>query len=157
MSKEILITKGQKALVDDELFDELMKFHWHTSKGNGGFYAARRIGSRIAFMHKLVINMDIKGVEVDHINGNTLDNRRSNLRPATRQENARNGKKHGSGSSQYKGVTWDANRHKWRAQIRVVPGNTKYLGRYDDEKEAALAYNQAAQYYFREFARLNEV
>lgn len=94
--------------------------------------------------------------QVDHINNVRDDNRIVNLREATSAENGGNQKVRESGSSKYKGVCWDKQVCKWRAQIMV---NCKqiYLGCYHNEKEAALAYNKAALEYFREYAKINVV
>lgn len=101
------------------------------------------------YLHDFILN--IKGV--DHKNGNGLDNRRSNLRPANQSQNLPNQRKRSGVSSRYKGVTWDKDNNKWRAQIQV-DGRHIHLGRYIDETEAALAYVQAAHEYFGEFANV---
>jgi hypothetical protein len=90
---------------------------------------------------------------VDHINGNTLDNRRSNLRVCTHAENMRNRRKNSNSSSGYKGVFWDNHYKKWSSYIRV---NNKriYLGRFDDSKVAYEAYVAASKKYHGEFGRI---
>ncbi len=94
-----------------------------------------------------------EGYEVDHINHDGLDNRRCNLRLATRANNCHNQRSF-KGSSKYKGV-WRVG-EKWAACIRV-DGRSKRLGTFVSEKEAALAYNQAAREHYGEFAKLNEI
>lgn len=91
--------------------------------------------------------------EVDHINGNGLDNRRANLRRASRQQNAANGVKKGTTSSM-KGVCWDQARKKWKAQIKINY-RTHFLGRFNSEMSAGVAYDAAAVAAFGEFARIN--
>lgn len=97
--------------------------------------------------------IDVKGKDVDHINGDPLDNRLENLRVASHQENMRNQKKREGTSSKWKGVTWDKQRGKWNAKIRHSY-KTINLGRYDDEREAAEAYMFAALELHGDYARL---
>jgi len=92
---------------------------------------------------------------IDHINNNGLDNRKANLRPATPAQNARNRRKMAAKtSSKYKGVSYSASARKWCAAIRVN-GQYKYFGLFQNEIEAAKAYDKAAKKYHREFAQLN--
>lgn len=93
------------------------------------------------------------GLDIDHINHNTLDNRRCNLRVASRSQNAANCKGRGN---KYKGVWWDEEKQRWRARITVNYQGYN-LGRFDNEEDAAIAYNVAAQLFFGEFALLNRV
>ena len=93
-------------------------------------------------------------LQVDHINGNRLDNRKENLRLATPQQNQMNRKSHRNSTSKYKGVSWDKSRNKWRALI-MIDNKYKHIGRYQDEREAALAYDKAARELFGEYAHLN--
>jgi len=92
---------------------------------------------------------------VDHINGNGLDNRRSNIRLSTYSHNSANMKKY-EGTSKYKGVSWMKNKKSWLAQINSK-GKHWYLGRFKNEEDAAIVYNVAAQLVFGKFARLNNV
>lgn len=97
-----------------------------------------------------------KGMDTDHIDGNKLNNQKTNLRIATRTENARNQRPVRGGSSQYKGVGWHKAANKWRADIRIN-GELKYLGLFTDEIQAAKSYNEAATKYFGEFAQINKL
>ena len=99
---------------------------------------------------------DPSGFVVDHINGNTLDNRRKNLRICTQSENLRNSKKHIKKSSEYKGVSFVKKVQKYRASIRIK-GHNFFIGEYKEEKDAALAYNKTALEYFGDYASLNDV
>lgn len=154
--KQIPLTKDKVALVDDEDYDFLMQWKW---RFHGG-YAVRTdwiLGSRKEILMHRVIAKTPTSKETDHINGNKLDNRKGNLRVCSRSANRFNqGKYAGEHHSKYKGVTWHKVWKKWQAQIRIN-GKTKYLGKYDSETEAAIAYNNAAASHHKEFARLNEV
>jgi hypothetical protein len=95
-----------------------------------------------------------KGQVVDHINGDTLDNRRQNLRLCTNRENVINSKIRSDNTSGYRGVHWCTQKAKWKAQINVH-GKLIHLGFYTDKESAAMMYNAAAIEHFGEYARLN--
>lgn len=156
--KEIKLTQGKFALVDDEDFEWLNQWKWHVIKGKSGMlYAERSIrnnGKRINFlMHREIIKTP-KGMNTDHENRNGLDNRRDNLRYCTKSQNAMNTEKNKDNKSGYKGVGWHKLSQKWRARI-TVKGKEKYLGLFDAPQEAAIIYNKKAIELFGEFARLN--
>ena len=134
------------ALVDSEDLGGVSEVSWHLSKG----YAAARIGGGVVLMHRMLLSAP-DGQEVDHINGDKLDNRRRNLRFCTRQQNARN-RHHVAGRSKFKGVRRD--RGIWRAQIKV-DGVTRHIGVFPTERLAAKAYDSEAHRLFGEFARTN--
>jgi len=153
--KEIILTKGCKALVDDEDYERINKFRWNFQSGRAG----RSIGGRknkVNFMlHWAIIGKPKKGFVVDHIDNNPLNNTRSNLRICTPGENAKNSKQIGkNNTSGYKGVKWDKARNKWMASIMVEYRN-KFLGRFESKEKAAICYNKAAKKYFGAFAKLN--
>ena len=157
MSKEIQLTRGQKTIVDDEDYEYLMQWKWHC---NDGGYAVRRTPKgpvQAVRMHRQLLNAP-DGLEVDHINGNRLDNRRCNLRLVTRSQNQINRARPIDSKSKYKGVSYDWIRRipAWKALIRV-DGKVVRIGLFKTEREAALAYNEAAKKYHGEFARLNDV
>lgn len=142
-------------LVDDDLFDFLNKFEWYPRKnGNKLIYARTNIEGKYIDMHNLVLPSNGSGLIVDHINGNTLDNQRHNLRLASKSQNGANAM-HGRGLSKYKGVSFDKRRNNWKAEL-MCKGVRLYLGSFYTEIEAAKAYNKAALTHFGEFAKLNE-
>lgn len=141
--------KGKVALVDNEDKRWLSMWSWYLHS-NG--YAAARIKGKIRRMHELLI-YKFPDYWIDHTNGNPLDNRKENLRLATKSQNGANSKSRG-GTSKYKGVYWHKANKKWCANIRV--NHKKHnLGSFADEIEAAKAYDEAAKEHFGEFARLN--
>lgn len=145
------------AIVDDEDFELLDEFKWHRS-ASGYAYTAIRIGKmRVQpLMHRIILNAP-NGVDTDHIEHDTLDNRKSNLRIATRSQNKQNG--FGWANKAFKGVSWYKRYRKWAARIGLpgTSGKNKFLGYFEDATEAALAYNAAAREMFGEFACLNQV
>lgn len=151
--KKIKLTKGMVALVDDEDFERINSFKWCVGKTSFHHYAMRRDGKKTLFMHRFIVDAP-KGLLVDHINRNGLDNRKENLRVCTAQQNRRNGGLSKLNTSGYKGVSWNKGIHKWSAYITA---NYKriHLGYFDDKTEAARAYNNAAKQYFKEFNSSN--
>ena len=148
--KRISLTKGQTALVDNEDYAELSKHKWCMVKDACG----RSLGSKIVYMHRVIMDAP-EGMEVDHINHNTLDNRRSNLRTATHSQNQHNRMKTKDlTSSIYKGVSWHKANKKYKAAIRKDNKQID-LGYFSDEVLAAKAYDDAAKKLFKEFAYLN--
>ncbi len=149
----IHLPRGRFALVDEADFAVLSAFAWSTSgcgTSNSKLYAHRSEGSRWIKMH-IEIMKPPPGFLVDHRSGDTLDNRRSNLRLATPVDNARNSVKR-SKRNPYKGVDFDHGR--WVAQI-TVDSVASRLGRFATPEEAARAYDDAARRRFGVFARLN--
>lgn len=155
--KRIKLTQNKYAIVDDSDYKELSKYEWCYKPG----YVFRFIkyGTRdygIMQMHRQIMGLKRGDKElVDHINHNTLDNRKNNLRLCNNSQNQMNRKKT-SGSSKYKGVCWCKTRKIWMSYI-MKDGKSKTLGRFDKEKEAAVVYNKAACRMFGEFALLNKV
>jgi hypothetical protein len=158
--KEIKLTNGGVALVDDEDFNDLNQYKWFSHKEGNTSYVWRhdKKGFRQygkVKMHRQILNSKITE-SIDHINGNGLDNRRSNIRLCTAQQNQMNRKKHHNYSSSFKGVSYHAKNKKWRATINI-DGKQISAGCYATEEEAAIAYNKKSFELFGEFARPNVI
>lgn len=163
MAREIRLTQGQLAIVDDEDFDYLNQWKWFArwQESTQSFYAVRSVntGDQIytIFMHRLIMEAP-EGTKVDHrYPAETLNNRRSNLRMATKQENNRNRRTGKNNTSGYKGVSWHSKLKTWRVRIKVESqiSSSRSLGLYKDKTEAARVYDRAAIEHFGEFALLN--
>jgi len=140
------------AVIDSEDAEKVLAHNWFLNSQGYPAYGIWR--NKQMRMHHLIVGMNPDG-KIDHINGNTLDNRKCNLRFASNTENARNRRKTKSPtSSKYKGVSFYKNTGKWRAYIKV---NKKFiaLGSYELEVDAAKAYNAAALLYHKDYANLN--
>jgi hypothetical protein len=150
--KEIELTQGYVAIVDDEDYEYLSQWKWFASRNaTGRYYAVRNEGKNQIRMHREILKAP-KGMEVDHINTNTLFNVKKNLRICTRAENAKNLSKPKNNTSGYKGVSRD--RRKWKAYIGL--NNKKiHIGMFSSPKEAARAYDEKAKELFGKFAKLN--
>lgn len=155
MVKEIILSNKSISLVDNKCYKRLNKYNWFT--GNKYVQTKIKVNNKILniYMHRLIMNAP-KGVQVDHIDGNKLNNQKSNLRLVTNGQNQMNSKNTKGSSSKYKGVTWDKNRNKWTVHI-CLDWKIKHLGRFEKEIDAVKAYNEVAKELFGEFANLNEV
>lgn len=161
---EIRLSRGKVALVDDSDFEVLSQWNW-TFDGHGYAHRMGRksegIMSRCRIsMHRQIMGVVDPNIEVDHVNHNTLDNRRVNLRACSRSLNMGNQRLCKDSSSGYKGVSFlrkYLNRNKpWRAKIQVRKVEVS-LGYFSTKEQAALAYNEAAKQHFGEFAHLNSL
>lgn len=163
MVKEIPLTQGKVAIVDDDDFDWLNQWKWCVTKGRtGGDYAARNSSKKLGKSHLILMHRAIwehhhglilKGFEIDHIDGDGLGNRLVNLRTCTRSQNNANQRKT-RGLSSFKGVTWNRNNRLWKAQIQYE-GRQINIGHFESETEAARAYDAKARELFGEFASTN--
>ena len=152
--KEIKLTKGMVALVDDEDYEWLNQFKWYAGKGWNTYYASRNAklnGKRILLNMHVAIMGTSTGL-VDHIDGDGLNNQRYNLRRCTRAQNGMNRSPNKNSTSKYKGV-YKA-KGKYVAAI-AVNGTQAYLGTFTLDSDAAKAYDKAAKEHFGEFAYLN--
>jgi hypothetical protein len=154
MIKYIPLTKGLKAAVDSEDYLMLIQRKWYAVKSGSGYRAYSDSPFRVS-MHGLIMNLQ-KGFEVDHIDGNGLNNCKYNLRICVHSQNLQNQRKQTGTSSRFKGVSWNKNVKKWHAYIKSK-GIRYNLGFYDKEEDAALAYNIFAVGLFGEFAKVNEI
>jgi len=175
--KLIPLTQNKFAIVDEDDYDELIKLKWHAGKYGHKFYAkkggpatgSRKIRSAQIKMHRFIMKVTDPKIHIDHVNGNTLDNRKSNLRACTMGQNSKNRSSARNSASKYLGV----NTHKkinilsdgtpkkyqyWRAEIRIN-GKAIFLGQFPFTEEgeilSAKAYDEAAIKYHGEFANLN--
>jgi hypothetical protein len=155
---------GKEILVDAEDFKRISQHSWRLSYSQ----TKRAIRTQVCVqtdidyktvkLHRFIVNAP-EDFDVDHKNGNPLDNRKENLRVCTRSSNLQNASKYqrkGGTSSRYKGVSWHKAAKKWEAGLQV-DGKRKWLGLFDLEIDAAKAYNEAASQYFGEFARINNL
>lgn len=152
---KLYICGGVWAAVDDADYDWLNRYCWYFD-GRYAFYMLR-IGSkyRKKYMHSM-INKTPKGFCTDHIDGNKLNNRRSNLRTATKSQNSQNRPVSPTSTSGYKGVCLCKKTGNWLARIKLY-AKTIQLGSFPTKEAAAIAYNNAAIKHFKDFACLNEV
>lgn len=168
--KEIQLTQGKVALVDDEDFEYLNQFKWHAHKSRSTYYAKgydKNTNKKI-IMHRHILGLTNSKIFGDHKDGDGLNNQRTNIRIATPSQNQKNKKP--SGISKYIGVSFHTSKSKyfskkeniikeysntgWMASI-TINGKFTYLGKFDSEIEAAKEYNKAAEKHHGEFARLN--
>jgi hypothetical protein len=154
--KSVAIKIGEHdVLIDAEDLALVSMFSWYVTDKDKWKYVhkAPTEGNPFRSMHRLIMDApDDK--HVDHINGNGLDNRRSNLRLVTNQQNRWNQDSHRGSSSKYKGVFFEKRRERWRAEIRFDHRRVK-LGDFPNEIEAAKAYDKIAWLCFGEYARTN--
>lgn len=138
-----------QVLLDEEDLHLVLSCYWQLKRG----YARGSLESKEVLMHRVVLGIEDPYTYVDHINHDPLDNRRSNLRLVTPQQNAFNMRSKG-GTSAFKGVCYCSRTHSWQAQI-TVSYRCHFLGRYPSEELAARAYDEAARRLHGEHAHLN--
>lgn len=159
--REVPLTRGYVALIDAADWPLVQGYSWRAACGkrHRTFYAIAWSGSqkdrskRTVAMHRLIMGHH-PGMEIDHRDGNGLNNTRSNLRIATHSQNQQNKAAKRGTTSQYKGVGWNKNAGKWAAFIRKDRRNF-HLGLFVDEAKAARRYDEAARVMFGEWAKLN--
>lgn len=161
--KTIPLTQGYFAKVDNEDYIRLASVRWCAAveKRKNGLIRVRAIrrggkgsSQTTQYMHREILKVP-KGKEVDHVNGDTLDNQKVNLRSATHTQNMQNSRPYRNAASKYKGVKPPRNYKKqWEAHIKVNKKSID-LGYFNSEIEAAKAYDSAAMKYFGKFAKLN--
>lgn len=159
--KVIKLTRGKSCIVDDEDYANLSQWKWHC--GSHG-YAVRteyfgiidgKSKTKKVLMHRVIARTP-EDMEVDHIDRDILNNRKSNIRNVSSSQNKMNRQHQTRGRSQYKGVYWHGQRNRWAVQIKAN-GTRIHVGLFDSEIDAAIAYNDAALEYFGEFAYINPI
>ena len=151
-TRRIDLLNGRSALVDADVFEILNGTPWHVVARCYAASGVRVAGKKVCvYLHRVIMDAPT-GVDIDHINGDTLDNRRANLRMASHGENIRNSKKPQNNTSGFKGVYWHKQAKKWLAQIKCEAKH-HYLGLFDTAEEASLVYETAARKLFGEFYR----
>jgi hypothetical protein len=158
----VLGKSGKIAIVDEVDYEFLSRWKWQY--GNRG-YALRvtNIGGKVknggrqvcVLMHRVIMQPP-EGMVTDHINGDRLDNRRCNLRIVTPSQNCRSQRIGKHNKSGFKGVSWNKRDCKWQVKI-TINNKVKHVGDFDDIVTAAIAYNNAAEFYFKEYAILNDI
>jgi len=157
MTKQIPLTQGKFAIVDDEDYEYLSQWLWYAIRHKGYFYASRANSIKAngvkknILMHRVILNAQ-EDMLVDHENGNTLDNRKSNLRQASHCENMRNRKIQSNNTSGFRGVSFHKLSKKWHAKISVN-GYPKSLGYYETPKEASMVYEKEAERIYGKYRR----
>lgn len=156
--KFISLTRGKEAIVNNGDFVALSKHRWYAlASGTGPIYAARKSCGKVLLMHRVLLGLQNPKRKVDHRNGNSIDNRRRNLRIATDQQNQRGFlTPRKNKTSQFRGVCWRqySSGGCWRAKICVNQKNVN-LGHFSSQQDAAAAYDRAARKYFGKFASPN--
>lgn len=156
MTKYIKIS-GQVAMVDNEDYDWISKFSWHLKNSGTVLYARCNVvldnKHTTMTMHRMVMTAK-KGQIVDHIDRNGLNNQKYNLRFATKAQNKMNCISHKNSSSKYKGVHWNKVSKVWQSRIQFE-GKKIFLGAFDNEIEAARAYDKKSIEIFGEYSRVN--
>ncbi|MHC4459950.1 MAG: AP2 domain-containing protein [Planctomycetota bacterium] len=148
------------AIVDLEDLPKLSKIRWFAEKHGNTYYCVTSknkdtFGKKI-YMHHIVKGNPPVGMEVDHCDGNGLNNKKNNIRFCSHKENCQARRKRKTKtSSKYKGVSWDKERKQWMVRIMGIDGKNHWLGRYNSELDAAKAYDEAAMEMFGNFAQLN--
>lgn len=170
--KQIPLTQGKFAIVDDEDYEYLNQWKWYAQKTptDNYYYSTAIVDGRSITMHRLIMNAS-KGQLVDHKDRDGLNNQKSNLRLCTPSENQMNKIGKRNSSSKYKGVSLVKQKRRsllkdgsikervyisWQSVININ-GKNKTLGRFKDEIQAALVYNHASKKHYGEFARLNVI
>lgn len=155
MPREIVLTKGMVAIVDEEDYERAVAFKWSANNCNGRWYARRLVKSgkkrRVVYLHRFLVNAPA-GLMVDHKNGNGLDCCRKNMRLATNGQNQSNARMPRNNTTGFLGVGRVLRR--WKAQISIN-GNKTYLGTYTTAEAAASAYDAKVREIRGEFGRTN--
>lgn len=151
--KCIPLTRGLSALIDDVDFELVSKHRWHARAVKNRSYASSKINGKNVSLHAYLLTPP-QNSDIDHIDGNGLNNQRFNLRICSHMENMANQKQHRDSKSPYKGIWRAQHCDRWAVQL-VYRGRKLYLGLFKDPIEAAKAYDLKAKELHGSFARLN--
>jgi len=155
--REIPLTQSKVAIVDIDDYEELSKYKWYANPIKKNYYGTRDIyknkKKKRYYMHRVIMKVE-KILKIDHKNGNTLDNRKSNLRVATPRQNGMNKKQKEGGSSKYKGVYRRIERKTWTVEIEYK-GKGRTINGIKNEEVAGLIYDLLAYDWYEEYARYN--
>jgi hypothetical protein len=150
--KSITMTNGVRTIVDDDMHEMYGKYNWTQHTKGFACRSMKMEGKwKTVFLHRLVMNVP-QGKEVDHINGDRLDNKKSNLRICSREDNAKNRMKRYDSQQPFKGIR--LRKGRWEVNLQCDK-KAYYLGRYNTAIEAAKVYDKYAKKYFGQFARFN--
>lgn len=149
---ECHMKNGSVCLFDIEDYDKIKEYHWHQNSDGYAVCNIQRDNQWFTIlMHRLVMDAP-DGVEIDHIHGNTLDNRKAELRIVTQSDNKKNRAMYTNNKSGYKGVSWNAPKQKWVANIQC-DGQQFYLGAFSSSYDAHVCYEKAAKELFGAYKR----
>lgn len=151
--KKIVLSNGGFALVDEEDYEKAIQYKWMRHRIEINREIVETTTKPRLFLSRFIMNPS-EGMQVDHIDGNTFNNRKSNLRICTNAENSRNTKLYSTNTTGFRGVIWDKDLKRWKVRI-TVDFKRIYLGSYRNIEDAAKAYDKAALKYHGEFASLN--
>jgi len=144
--RKIKLTQGKYALVDNEDYDKLNQYKWFTRKDGQNFYATKKLYilngvRRNISMHQIIMGIAPKNKEIDHIDGNGLNNQKKNLRFVTHQENMRNQKTRITSKTGFKGIDFNKQQQKYRVRI-MLNGKSIFGGYFKNLKDAVKKINQ---------------
>lgn len=160
---EFPLSQGKFAIIDDDDYYRVNAMAWHAYRSSHAkldlWYAKHTIAHgdgtySCMSMHRFIMNSPSPLVQVDHKNNNGLDNRKENLRVCSITQNQGNSRKRKNTTSKYKGASWCERLSKWQAAIQHNR-NRQYIGIYESEEDAAMAYDLKAISLFGEFAKTN--